>query len=317
MSTSISVFQGLRDIQQRMRPILYQPGTVEGSYEKAVEAIAQDITAICEHDAAAALANIIIDHKLSPTLRHAAHTTVFCCVFGKLSELMSDELHSVMCAALTMHVSNAQQQDTLWIQTEKMSVLQRSGFESHTKLSKKTLGEKKVKNSDWLNAVMQHHERPDGTGFLTMRGDAITKLGTFLSFADRYCALVLARVMNGEAEPPPYLRYHVRTGEEEKEILGKVAEKLGPYVPGTLVKLRNGEVGMVLRQTDDPAHPTVVSLGEPGALSLTNTVGRDTKQENFEIIDSLSWKTSANKFKLCALWGYDPPTEAIPAANAA
>lgn len=316
MNTSLSVFQSLREIQQRMLPVLYQPGTVEGSYEKVVGAIAQDILAICEQDSAAAMANILIDQKMPPTLRHATHTAVFCCVYGKLSELMSDELLSVTCAALTMHISNAQQQDVLWVQTEKMTALQRSGFESHSKLSKKALGEKKVKNSDWLNAVIQHHERVDGTGFLNMRGDAITKLGSFLGFADRFCALVLARAMNGDADPPPYLRYHVRTLEEEKELLAKVAEKLGPYIPGTLVKLRNGEVGIVLRHSDDPVHPNVVSLGEPGALTLTNTTSRDTKLENFEITEALSWKACANKFKLCSLWGYEPPIEPAPVTNA-
>lgn len=316
MSTAASVFQGLREAQQSLLPILYQPGTVEGSYEKAVTEIAQKIMAFCEQDTQAALANILIDHKLNPTLRHAVHTATLCYAYGKQIELMSDEQLSLMCAALTMHVSFAQQQDALWVQDDKLSALQKSSFESHTKLSKKILGEKKVKNSDWINAVMQHHERADGTGFLTMRGDAITKLGGLLGFADRFCMLVMARAMAGEAEPPKFLRYHVRANEED-ELLERAAEKLGHYFPGTLVKLKSDEVAVILRQTDDPQHPTVASLGTPGALTLSETVTRETKQDEFAIAEVLDWKASANKFKLCKLWGYDAPVDSEIESNAA
>lgn len=316
MGTAASVFQGLREAQQSLLPILYQPAKVEGSYEKAVTEIATKIIALCEQDTQAALANILIDQVMYPTLRHAVHTATLCCAYGKQIELMGDELLSLMCAALTMHVSFAQQQDTLWLQADKLSALQKSSFESHSKLGKKILGEKKVKNADWVNAVMQHHERSDGTGFLNMRGDAITKLGALLGIADRFCMLVMARTMAGDAEPPKFLRYHVRENEES-ELLERVTGKLGHYLPGTLVKLKSDEVAVILRQTDDPQHPTVVSLGTPGALTISDTVTRETKRDEYAIAEVLSWKASANKFKLCKLWGYDAPVDNKIKSNAA
>lgn len=297
-------FQVLHDAKTALKPLLYQHATITEDYEARVREIAVSVTRACAGDADAALASVILDNAATFTVNHAVHVAVVAAVLGANRGLLEDQLENLVAAALTMNLSVAELQDTLVKQQGTPSPLQKSSLESHAKLSNKLLSQKKVKQRDWLNAVMQHHERLDGTGPLRMRGDAIIDLAQVLGLADRYVLAVMAKSVREPGIGAALLTNTLRHAKDEEETFSDVQALMGPYHPGLFVRLANDEIGVVLRRGGTPQHPPVASLGSKGALSLETVQLRDTVDAQFAVAEILDPKMGYNKIKLCRLWGY-------------
>lgn len=298
--------QVIREARLALEPLLYRHETIKDDYEAQVAHLAERILAACKSDFEAALATIILDSAGARfAVNHSVNVALLIAALGLREQWSGEELQATLCAALTMNLSFAAQQDSMTGLASDLTLLQKSSIESHARLSHKLLSQKKIKNRDWLNAVMQHHERSDGTGFLGMRGDSISKFALSIGLADRYCMLV---AREGSREPTlteRFVRQTVRHEVEESATRQALAERLGAYLPGTMVNLASGEVGIVWRYTDDKSRPLVSSLGLPGALSLDESTVRDTREKDYEIVDALELRPVFNRSKLLKLWGVD------------
>lgn len=315
-TTNAHVLQALHSARQQLPPLVYQPATITSGYEDQVRSVAAGILSACEADADAALASTLIDNALPYTANHAFNAAIVCAVFAARQDCASDELAALVCAALTMNLSIAALLDSMATGSTAITPLQKLSIEQHHKLSNKTLSDKKIKNRDWLNAVMQHHERADGTGPLRMPGDAMTKLAHCLTTVDRYCAWLAVKGTRPAAGPEEILKHVARNEAELQAALDQIKSVLGPYHPGIFVKLANEEIAVVLRNGADPQHPTVAALGRAGALSLDQCHERNTLEQEFSIVETLDLRLSYNKIKLCRLWGCPELTNAelAPAA---
>lgn len=307
-------FQALHDAKAALKPLLYQHGTITSDYESRAREVALLVVGACKMDPDAALASIILSNPASFTLNHAVHVAAISAVLGAKRGLLDDQLEILVAAALTMNISIAELQDTLVKQQGAPTPLQKSSLESHAKLSNKLLGQKKVKSRDWLNAVMQHHERSDGTGPLGMRGDAIIDLAQILALCDRFVMGTMAKSAREPGISGAMLAHTLRHGKDQEETFSQLQELIGPYHPGCFVRLANDEIGVVLRRGEALQHPAVASLGAKGALSLDTVQQRDTTDARFAVAETLDFKMGYNKIKLCRLWGYPEVVEAQMAA---
>ena len=305
-------FQLLYEAKTGLQPVLYAPTTLELPLLEVITHISNKVWQAVNIDANAALASLIIDNHSPFTLRHAVHTSVVAALYAKHQAWLEDEVMALICAALTMNIIVAKLQDELCENSQELNLLQTSAFESHPKLGKQKLSEQGIKNRDWLNAVMQHHEREDGTGPLGMRGNSITKHALALSLVDRFCTLIAARSNRTPGITQQYIRQCIRSEAEEQQILEQLTPLTGHILPATMVKLVDGEIAVVSALSDDPVHPIVTTLGSQGQLSFENMEERNTAEQEFNIAEVFDLKTSFNKVKLCQVWHQpilEPQTE--------
>lgn len=312
-----AVFQILHEGRLSLVPLLYQYTTITTEYEDRVIAIAKGVIEASDADADASLASVLLDNTVNYGACQAFNTAILCASVAPKQDFTAEETEAVVCAALTMNLSIITLIDTMGNGNTNITPLQKMSFESHNKLSHKMLSERKIKNREWLNAVMQHHERLDGTGLLRMRGDNIAKLAQLLGLADRYCSLIATRTSRQPEAAKALLKYTVRSDQEQHESAAQIEALIGPYLPGSFVKLQSGEIGVVTHRTESLAHPKVAVLGIQGALSIDGAQERDTNDEKNAIAEILDSKLSYNKIKLCKLWGYsEPNAPTAPAAQA-
>lgn len=295
-------FQLLHEAKVSLLPVLQAPSTLDSPLLDIITAIRDKVWQAVTVNSNAALASLIIDNHLPFTVRNSIHTSVVAALYAKYEEWPEEDIFSLICAAITMNIFVAKLQDELCENAQKLNLLQTSAFESHPKLGKQKLSEQGIKNRDWLNAVMQHHEREDGSGALGMRGNSITKHALALSLADRYCTLIATRCSRSPAITQEYLRLNIRTEAEEQQIMKQLLPITGAVLPATMVKLIGGEIAVVSARSDDPEHPIVCILGSQGQLSFDNLEEKNTAEENFKIDEVLDLKTSFNKVKLCQVW---------------
>lgn len=103
-------------------------------------------------------------------------------------------------------------------------------------------------------AVLQHHEKFDGTGYpMQKTGEEISIIGRIIGIADVYDALTSVRPYRKPLLPSEAMEYIMANGGIMFDVkLTKIfARKVAPFPMGTYVKLSNGLTGIVADNYED------------------------------------------------------------------
>jgi hypothetical protein len=120
-----------------------------------------------------------------------------------------------------------------------------------------------VRDEWWIKTVLQHHESWDGSGYPGgLRAENIARTAQIVALADRYCALVSSRTYRKAMLPRLAIQeLDMRIGRDiDKPLVAALVATMGIFPPGSLVRLRNGEGGIVVKRLLDPQHPVVYAL---------------------------------------------------------
>jgi len=260
----------LRDAQDELTLIHrdLQAGTAQDATAR-VSALAVQLRDAYEQDPDQAMGLLQLeatDHRLSRRLMHAAVLTQ---VLALPSGLPADHRLSLMCAALTFDVALAPMSEQLAAQTTPLSEAQWRAIQSHTLESVDLLQRCGVNDPIWLEAVRDHHERVDGTGYPRgLRGETVSIEARILGIVDIYSAMIRPRAYRDAQPSRVALRdIFLERGQRIDERLAMMfIKELGVYPPGTMVKLANGEIAVAVRRTTDGAHPQLrCVIGRDGA----------------------------------------------------
>ena len=228
------------------------------------------------------------DHRLSRRLMHAA---VLSQVLALPSGLAADHRLSLMCAALTFDVSLAPMSELLAAQMTPLSEGQWKAIQSHTLESVELLQRCGVNDPVWLEAVRDHHERVDGTGYPRgLRGDAVSIEARILGIVDIYSAMIRPRAYRDAQPSRVALRdIFLERGQRIDERLATLfIKELGVYPPGTMVRLSSGEIAVAVRRTTDGAHPQLRCVIGRDGTPLAYPQIRDSRNPETAIVEIVS-----------------------------
>lgn len=207
-------------------------------------------------------------------------------------------------AALSMNLSITVQQDRMASQEDGPSHAQQQALVSHGDRSAELLGSLGVKSELWLKTVCLHHDA--GPGPLAGRAPA-EQLARVLRRIDIFGARLSPRrsrqAMAGASAARAVFLDEMKQPDEAGAALIKTT---GLYPPGSLVRLANGEVGMVIKRGHSATEPLVASLLGKSGNPLSEPVPRDTRLASQAIAASLApheLKLRVNVDKLLKLAG--------------
>jgi hypothetical protein len=207
-------------------------------------------------------------------------------------------------AALSMNLSITAQQDRLASQQDGPSHAQQQALVSHGDRSAELLGSLGVRSELWLKTVCLHHDA--GPGPLAGRAPA-EQLARVLRRIDIFGARLSPRrsrqAMAGASAARAVFLDELKQPDEAGAALIKTT---GLYPPGSLVRLANGEVGMVIKRGHSATEPLVASLLGKSGNPLSEPVPRDTRLASQAIAASLApheLKLRVNVDKLLKLAG--------------
>lgn len=155
---------------------------------------------------------------------------------------------SLLCAALTRDIALLPVQLQLDKQTTPLDAEQTALLRGHPERTTHLLSSMGVDDPLWLDFVRQHHERLDGSGYPgALQGDAILSGSRVLAITDSYAAMVTPRPNRVGQFPKDALQalHAQRNQRYDEAILQLSAAALTEHPPGTLVRLGNGEVGVI------------------------------------------------------------------------
>ncbi len=253
-------------------------------------AIAERLRALVARDADAALAAMQLEVTDDCHVARQLHAATLCELLVRSRDWDEQESLSVIAAALSYDVALGPVAGAMNKQQSGLSAEQQAVVTGHPQASVELLQLAGVADPVWLVAILQHHERIDGSGYPNrLSGDAISRAARKLAIVDIYSAMVRPRAYREAVHARHALRsLFLERGKAVDETLASLlVREIGVFPPGTPVRLANGEVGVVLRRGRGASHPVVARLINANGTLAALAAQRDTAMEAYAITETV------------------------------
>lgn len=168
--------------------------------------------------------------------------------------------------ALTMNISMLELQGKLSRQATPPTPAQRHELQTHPMRSVRMLELAGITDTDWLQAVLQHHEQEDGHGYPSGRTD-VADLASLARRADVYTSKLAARSTR-DALAADLAGRQMFMQDPTHPITTALVREFGIYPPGCYVRLVSGELAIVVARGDNITMPVVTCLTTASGLPL-------------------------------------------------
>jgi HD-GYP domain-containing protein (c-di-GMP phosphodiesterase class II) len=255
-------------LSQRLEPLLLEP-TQQPDFEATLTDCAAELVRAVSTDGDWAIFQLVhpSPEKLARYgVLHAMHTGILMCLIGRRKDWHEQRIATGVRAALTMNITITALQTELAHQSDPLSESQRAIINDHPLASVRSLRELGVTDAEWLTAVEQHHEQPNGKGYPQGLHE-VSILADALRTCDIFGAKMSERVgRKGMLSPRAAAEIFKQrsAGYYGATIIGV----LGLYPPGCLLRLNTGEAAVVLRRSTDPKCPYVALLTDGNDVPL-------------------------------------------------
>lgn len=272
-----------------------------------IYAAAGRVQTICNQWPDMAIAKIFMDDKSNYTIQHSIHTAILCDLAAKHLGWPEDNRRSLVGAALTMNLSLGFLQDELQRQEAPLTSEQLEILHNHPKKSAELLEEIGITEELWINLVKSHHEQADGNGYpLGLTKNQFPKGTQILQLADMYGAKISGRSYRKAIAPTEAARYFFSIKEKNEYgiLLDVFLKIIGLYPPGSIVRLRNNEIAMVVKRGEKIDKPVVRSLTNKDGRRLGTPATRNTAQPLYSIKEFSKLPTDFGELNCNSLWGF-------------
>ncbi len=249
--------------------------------------LAGNLQALCQEDLDSALAAPYLDIHNPYIVVHQIMGAILTEIIAGRKGLESNERLPLVCAALTRDIGQLAIQSELDKCNGPLPPELSQAMLEHPTRGIKILGGAGVADTAWLNAVRQHHERLDGSGYpLNLRDNEVGLGARMLAIADTYSAMTKPRSYRSKAHAPQNaLRdiYLKKDSHMDGELIQVLIKEIGTMPPGTVVRLKNGEIAVVKNRAAKAAETTVYSVYDTKGMPLFSPIRRETQSPDFEI----------------------------------
>jgi HD-GYP domain-containing protein (c-di-GMP phosphodiesterase class II) len=291
---------------KRLERLLYGLQTESHAQEGFLE-VAKMVDSAVALNPDIALASILLNQDDSHySVRHGVDTAILASAVARAMQKTPEEIAVLMAAAMTMNVGMLRQADTFLNKLQPLSESERDFIMAHPKAGADLLKQAGITSEEWLQHILLHHENEDGSGYPKGKeAKAIPQNTKILSFADRYCACVARRTYRRIYLPNVALREALFVNGKPRDPLlaAYFVRELTNYPPGTMVRLHNGEIGVLTARPKDGApaivHAVSGARGEPLSIPLL----RDTGNPKWAIVEAVGHEHVMLRFSMHQLWG--------------
>lgn len=265
---------------------------------------AQHLENSADRDPEAAIAASLLDRQdESYAAGHSLSCATLCALLAKRFGWAEERRLSVACAALTMNLGMLELQQRLLRHASPLAPLQLAEIHAHPDTALAALQGLGIADPIWLEAVHQHHEKPDGNGY-PRHLTTLAEEGQMLRLVDVYFARTSVRADRPALTPAQVVRtLFVDEGQGScAPLVASLVKLLGLYPPGSFVKLANGEVGVVFRHGETPTTPIAASVTTASGMPTMQPVRRDTGREAYAISGTIVPEKVSVGYDLGKLW---------------
>jgi len=285
------VFQRMGELADRLTEMesTLVAGQGLASFSFKVQALAKAAIQCCDEDFNAALAQSYLDHHHPYSVVHHILVAMVVSVLSRTCGWSEADRVSLVAAALSHDIGAIALRQALG-QAASLDEEQRKVVRAHPERGVHMLGELGVRDALWLQAVQDHHERVDGSGYPQGICLSAQSAGALMAVADGFAAMMRPRPYRDRKLGPVILddlRLHAGTWYEPS-LVEAVATHIGLYHAGSIVRLANGDMAVVTRHLPDrPAYPELLLIADSGDQPMEKPYPIDSTDPEFAIVTAL------------------------------
>lgn len=205
-----------------------------------------------------------IKHESEYTAEHCLNVCILAIAFGRHLNFDEAELQLLGLCGLLHDVGKMRTPKVILNKRGALSEEEFQIMKQHTVDGYKLLKGAGSAPSLPIDVALNHHERPDGTGYPRgLKEGEISEFARIIGIVDAYDAITSDRCYSKAVSPVDAQKeiYQNRGKQFDEEYALAFMQAIGPYPPGTIVELRNGMVGIVLAGRRKFRHlPTIIIL---------------------------------------------------------
>jgi HD-GYP domain-containing protein (c-di-GMP phosphodiesterase class II) len=255
------------------------------AFRAALDEACAPALALVERDPDLAIFQIVAaqDHAdVAYGARRSLHAAIAASLVAQRLAWQDGEVERAFKAALTMNLSMLELQGALARQQQPPSAAQRAELRSHPTRSVQLLAKAGVTDSAWLDAVLQHHEVEDGSGYPSGRSD-VCEIASLLRRADVYTSKLAVRDTR-EALAADAAGRAMFMQDPGHPMTHALVKEFGIYPPGSLVRLASGELAVVVERGPSVTAPVVACLTDARGRSLPAPERRATVDKAHAVV---------------------------------
>lgn len=244
----------------------------------------------------------LIRHRDRYTFQHSVAVATLMIAFGRELGMGREQLHKLGVGGLLHDLGKANIPNTILNKPGRLTDDEFALMRQHVTYGCE-MAQTQGLDPEIIQIIRQHHERIDGSGYPdNLIGEEISLCGQMAGIVDVYDALASNRVYHQGEAPTAVLKMLMQwTGSHfHEELVQRFIHTVGIYPVGSLVRLENGYLAVVIGQ------------GKEGLLYPTLRVMFNTGNGNYiqpyviELSDDSSGTQKIVSYENPAAWGISP-----------
>jgi hypothetical protein len=242
-----------------------------------------------------------------PSVTHSLQVMFVVLLLADQLEFSDRERLGLAGAALTMNMADLATHDRLNGLAGAEAAGERARLIPHPGRAVELLQGIGIDDPLWIEAVRQHHENMDGSGYPEgIEGTHIGLSARILRVADVYCT----RIASHHYHPPKSARHALRElfgpqrGLLDSQISILLLRRVGLYPPGTLIRLANRENACITRRSRNGLIRFAVSFMDGRGRPLDPPRERDLTMRTHRPRGVIEPDPAWPRIEWKLLWGY-------------
>lgn len=258
----------------------------EESALKRVLGLSRMIDQMCKESPEASLALVHL-YSIEPTIHEQILFYAVLCQFTARRFGLEDKRTAVLIsAALTANLALVPVADKLNASNRLLTDDQRAVIRKHPERSIQALKDAEITSPLLLKIIAQHHEQADGSGYPQgLSGTDIRGEAEILALAERYVAMITRRAYRERMNVTEARRLtsSLANGKFRPAIPRALLSVLTEYPPGTLVRLANNEIAVIVRRPHRHRGPFAKAIIGPRGNRYSGSFERDCSVLEFNV----------------------------------
>jgi putative nucleotidyltransferase with HDIG domain len=226
------------------------------------EAFTNNLVSSIDRNPNALMCMTKIREKDTYLLEHSLNVAILLANFGTHVGLDEEQIQELALSGFLHDIGKINIPDEILHKPGRLTDQEMTVMKDHVYYGTKVLIEMGIPDSI-VETIGQHHERLDGYGYPDgLRGDEITQFGRMIAIVDTYDAITADRCYKVGMSSKKALQILMQDAPEKYDegLVKQFVQCIGIFPVGSLVKLNNEKIAMVLKQHPVQATNPVVKV---------------------------------------------------------
>lgn len=198
------------------------------------------------------------------TYTHCVNVAFYSMLTAKWMNLPEETIKEIVQAALLHDIGKTKIPCNILNKKGKLTTEEFELMKEHPRFGYEMLKDVEEIGDDILKAVLQHHERIDGSGYPNqLKAEEISLYTKIITVADVFDAMTQDRVYKKKVSPFESFQMFLTTGIGiyDTKVLTAFIKHMAVFYVGTKVLLNNGEVGEIVYVPPQDITSPVINIG--------------------------------------------------------